>query len=184
MNTHPRNARLRTGSLVLRPWEPGDLTVLLDAYRDPAIRAGSRAPVEDEAAAARWLRDQEEGRASGLRHGFAVVDTALGDGPVGNAVLVHPAPGSGAAEVGYWTVAACRGRGIAPQALAALTDWAFTVFAGDGLVRLDLLHQVDNEASCRVAEKAGYGLAEVLPACPPWPLDGHRHERRAAGPGR
>ncbi|MER6116698.1 GNAT family N-acetyltransferase [Streptomyces sp. NPDC001743] len=183
MNGLPRDARLRTGSLVLRPWLPGDLAVLLDAYRDPAIQAGSRAPVADEEAAARWLRDQEEGRASGLRHSFAVVDTALGGGPVGNVVLVLPAPGSGAAEVGYWTAASARGRGIAPQALGALTDWAFAECAGHGLVRLDLLHQVDNTASCRVAEKAGYGFAEVLPACPPWPLDGHRHERRATGHG-
>lgn len=184
MNDDVRGARLRTGSLVLRPWLPGDITVLLDAYRDPAIQAGSRAPVADAAAAERWLRDQEEGRETGLRHSFAVVDTALGDRPVGNVALVRPAPGSAAAEVGYWTAAPARGRGIAPQALEALTDWAFTSFAAEGLVRLDLLHQVDNEASCRVAEKAGYGFAEVLPAHPPWPLAGHRHERRAAGPGR
>ncbi|WP_393058419.1 GNAT family N-acetyltransferase [Streptomyces sp. LN549] len=183
MDDHLRNGPLRAGSLVLRPWLPGDLTVLLDAYRDPAVQAGSRAPVEDEEAAARWLRDQDEGRASGLRHSFAVVDTALGDGPAGNVVLAYPAPGSGSAEVGYWTAAHARGRGIAPQALEALTDWAFTAFAGDGLVRLDLLHEVDNEASCRVAEKAGYGFAEVLPARPPWPREGHRHVRRAAGHG-
>ncbi|MEU9090161.1 GNAT family N-acetyltransferase [Streptomyces sp. NPDC048428] len=179
MDDHLRNEGLRAGSLVLRPWLPGDLTVLLDAYRDPAIQAGSRAPVADEEAAARWLHDQEEGRASGLRHSFAVVDTALGDGPVGNVVLVHPAPGSGPAEVGYWTAAHARGRGIAPQALEALTGWAFTAFAGDGLVTLDLLHEVDNEASCRVAEKAGYGFVEVLPARPPWPREIHRHARRA-----
>lgn len=184
MNAHARDARLRTGSLVLRPWLPGDLTVLLEAYRDPAIQAGSRAPVADRAAAERWLRDQEEGRASGLRHSFAVVDTALGDGPVGNVGLVRSATGSAAAEVGYWTAAPARGRGIAPQALEALTDWALTTFAADGLAALNLLHQVDNEASCRVAEKAGYGFAEVLPARPPWPLDGHRHERRAPGSGR
>ncbi|MEU1348015.1 GNAT family N-acetyltransferase [Streptomyces sp. NPDC005795] len=183
MNEQLRDVRLRTGSLVLRPWLPGDLTALLDAYRDPAIQAGSRAPVADRAAAERWLRDREEGRESGLRHSFAVVDTALGDGPVGNVGLVRPASGSEAAEVGYWTVAPARGRGVAPQALEALTDWAFRTLAADGLATLHLLHQVDNEASCRVAEKAGYGLVEVLPAHPPWPLDGHRHERRAAGSG-
>ncbi|MEU1370985.1 GNAT family N-acetyltransferase [Streptomyces sp. NPDC005803] len=184
MTDQPHTDRLRSGSLVLRPWLPGDLAVLLDAYRDPAIQAGSRAPVADAEAAERWLRDQEEGRASGLRHSFAVVDTALGEAPVGNVVLVHPAPGSGSAEVGYWTAAPARGRGIAPRALEALTDWAFAAFAGDGLVRLDLLHQVDNEPSCRVAEKAGYGFVEVLPPHPPWPRKGHRHTRRPAGHGR
>ncbi|MEV7401121.1 GNAT family N-acetyltransferase [Streptomyces sp. NPDC091267] len=181
MNAHLRTARIRDGSLLLRPWLPADLAALLEAYRDPAVQAGSRAPVADEEAAARWLRAQEEGRESGLRYGFAVVDTALGDGPVANVVLHFPGPGSGSAEVGYWTAAPARGRGIAPQALGALTGWAFSSFAGDGLVRLDLLHQVDNEASCRVAAKAGYRFAEVLPPHPPWPLAGHRHERRAAG---
>ncbi|TXS36129.1 GNAT family N-acetyltransferase [Streptomyces sp. OR43] len=180
MSDQPRSAPLRSGSLVLRPWLPGDLPALLDAYRDPAIQAGSRAPVEDEAAAERWLRDQEEGRESGLRHSFAVVDTVLGTGPVGNVVLVCPAPGSDRAEVGYWTAAPARGRGIAPQALEALTEWAFTVFADDGLVALELLHRADNEASCRVAEKAGYGFTETLPAHLRWPREGHRHERRSA----
>ncbi|MFF1925266.1 GNAT family N-acetyltransferase [Streptomyces sp. NPDC058221] len=181
MTDHLRTPHVRDSSLVLRPWLPGDLEVVLDVYRDPAIRAGSRVPVTDEAAAVRWLRLQEEGRESGLRHSFAVVDTALGELPVGNVALVHPAPGSDSAEVGYWTAARARGRGIAPQALGALTAWAFAAFAGDGLVRLDLIHQVGNDASCRVADKAGYGFAEVLPARPPWPLEGHRHERRAAG---
>ncbi|MFB8088547.1 GNAT family N-acetyltransferase [Streptomyces sp. NPDC055992] len=179
MNAHARDARLPAGSLVLRPWQPGDLGVLLDAYRDPAVRAGSRAPVADEEAAGRWLSAQEEGRATGLRHSFAVVDRELGDGPVGNVALSFPEPGSPTAEVGYWTVAPARGRGIAPRALEALSAWAFGTFAERGLVRLELLHQVDNTASCRVAEKAGYGLTEVLPPFPPWPGEGHRHTRTA-----
>lgn len=93
-------------------------------------------------------------------------------------------PDSGSAEVGYWTAAPARGRGVAPLALRALGDWAFEAFAGDGLMRLELLHQVDNEASCRVAEKSGYGFAEVLPARPPWPRDGHLHVRLRAGDAR
>ncbi|WP_328900412.1 GNAT family N-acetyltransferase [Streptomyces sp. NBC_00441] len=177
MNAHVRDARLSSGSLVLRPWRPGDLGVLLDAYRDPAVQAGSRAPVADEEAAAHWLRAQEEGRASGLRHSFAVVDTELGAGPVGHVALSFPEPGAPSAEVGYWTAAPARGRGIAPRALKALSGWASEVFAGTGLVRLELLHQVDNAASCRVAEKAGYALSEVLPPAPPWPREGHLHTR-------
>ncbi|MFI9624975.1 hypothetical protein [Streptomyces sp. NPDC052042] len=59
----------------------------------------------------------------------------------------------------------------------ALTDWAFAAFAEKGPGRLDLLHQVGNVASCQVTEKCGYGLAEVVPARPPWPRDDHRHVR-------
>ena len=34
------------------------------------------------------------------------------------------------AEVGYWTAVAARGRGIAPAAVRAVTEWVFDVFAG------------------------------------------------------
>ncbi|WP_405687430.1 GNAT family N-acetyltransferase [Streptomyces sp. NBC_00057] len=181
MDDDLRTATLTAGPLLLRPWLPDDGPALIEAYRDPAMRAMVRILVTDEAEAQQWLRVQQEGRESGSHFSFAVVDRDHADEPVGNVILKYPEPGSGSAEVGYWTAARARGRGIAPRALGALTDWAFEAFAGDGLVRLDLLHQVDNEASCRVAEKSGYGFAEVLPARPPWPLDGHRHAREHTG---
>ncbi len=69
---------------------------------------------------------------------------------------------------------------MAPRAVTALADWAFATFAREGLLRLELLHQVDNAASCRVAEKSGFALSGVLPAAPPaFPLNGHRHIRQA-----
>ncbi|MFF8912218.1 GNAT family N-acetyltransferase [Streptomyces sp. NPDC015032] len=176
-----RSAGPEAGPLLLRPWLPADLPALIEAYRDPAMRAMLASQVTDEAEARLWLRVQQEGREAGTRFSFAVVDRDRSDELVGQVVLKYPAPGSGSAEVGYWTVASARGRGVAPQALGALTDWAFEAFAGDGLVQLNLLHQMDNEASCRVAEKSGYGFAEILPARPPWPLDGHRHVRVRTG---
>lgn len=181
MSDPAHGIRILAGSLTLRPWTAADLAVVVEAYRDPAIRAGSRAPVEDEAAAERWLRAQEEGLAAGRRFAFAVLDEEFGDEPVGNVVLMRAAPGAASGEVGYWTSVRARGRSLAPRAVGALGDWAFTAFAGDGLVRLELLHQVTNEASCRVAHKAGYALVEVLPPFPPWPDEGHRHERLRDG---
>ena len=99
---------------------------------------------------------------------------------MGNMVLKEVTPGKSAVEVGYWTVAHARGRGVAPRALNAVSDWAFDTLAADGLERLELLHQVDNVASCRVAEKGRYEFDSVLPAAPPsFPRDGHLHIRRA-----
>jgi RimJ/RimL family protein N-acetyltransferase len=70
---------------------------------------------------------------------------------------------------------------VAPRALEALTGWAFGTFVADGLERLELLHQVDNLASCRVAQKSRYDLDSVLPAAPPsFPRDGHLHVRRTS----
>lgn len=171
---------LTAGPLLMRPWRTDDIPALLTAYDDPAMRQWVRIPVSDVADAERWLAVQRDGWASGDRFSFAVTDTARGGELVGNLALKRPLPGADSAEAGYWTAAAARGRGVAPRALRALTDWAFTTFAAEGLRRLELLHQVDNEASCRVAEKAGYPLAEVIPGLPPqYPLDGHRHVRHA-----
>ncbi|GGV31048.1 hypothetical protein GCM10010182_62960 [Actinomadura cremea] len=68
---------------------------------------------------------------------------------------------------------------MAPRALEAVTDWAFDVLGADALERLELLHQVDNPASCRVVHKSRYGLDTVLPAVPPsFPREGYLHIRR------
>jgi RimJ/RimL family protein N-acetyltransferase len=83
------------------------------------------------------------------------------------------------AEIGYWIAVAARGRGIAPAAVRAVTDWVFEAFAGAGLRQVMLVHDVDNPASCRVAEKAGYPFLELSPANPPhWLTDGHIHMRQ------
>ncbi len=169
---------LTAGPLLMRPWREEDVPVLLEAYDDPAMRQWIRTPASTPEEAARWLELQDEGWESGTRFSFAVTDTARGGELVGNLVLKRLGPDTERAEVGYWTAAWARGRGVAPRALEALTDWAFTAFADEGLVRLELLHQVDNVASCRVAEKAGYAFTELLSALPPeFPLDGHLHVR-------
>jgi len=66
-----------------------------------------------------------------------------------------------------------------------VTDWVFDAFAGASLRQIMLVHDVDNPASCRVAEKAGYPFRELSPANPPhWFTDGHIHMRLCADPGR
>ena len=73
---------------------------------------------------------------------------------------------------------------MAPAAVRAVTDWVFDAFAGASLRQIMLVHDVDNPASCRVAEKAGYPFRELSPANPPhWFEDGHIHVRWAADPG-
>ncbi|MGC4892850.1 GNAT family N-acetyltransferase [Micromonospora sp. DT31] len=161
--------------LLLRPWCDGDADALIEVYRDPVLRAWTSYPVTDPVQARAFLRRSRQGWASGGRFSFAVLQ---GEGLVDCVVLKGVRPGPAAAEVGYWTAAPARGRGVAPRAVEAVTGWAFARFAAAGLTHLELLHQVDNPASCRVAEKSGYAFVEVLPARPPYPRDGHRHVRR------
>ncbi len=53
----------------------------------------------------------------------------------------------------YWVTASLRGRGLASRALATAAAWAFNEV---GLFRLELGHRVNNPASCRVANAAGF----------------------------
>ncbi|MFJ8196907.1 GNAT family N-acetyltransferase [Streptomyces sp. NPDC096152] len=169
-------------ALVLRPWCRGDIAALVDAFRDPTLRHWTSSVVENEADAMQWVQGQERGWAAWDRFGFAVLeaqpDPAHGQ-LVGHVVLKEVAFGKPSAEVGYWTAARARGRGVAPRALETLTGWAFDTLGADGLERLELLHQVDNPASCRVAYKSRYDLDTVLAAAPPsFPREGHLHVRR------
>ncbi|MER6569817.1 GNAT family N-acetyltransferase [Streptomyces sp. NPDC001093] len=168
-------------ALVLRPWSMEDVAALVEACQDPALRHWTNSAVENEADAMRWVQDQKRRWAAGTRFGFAVLETQSDSNHgqlVGNVAVKDVAVGKPSAEVGYWTAAHARGRGVAPRALEILTDWAFDTFGAGGLERLELLHQVDNPASCRVAQKSRYDFDRVLPAAPPsFPLDGHLHTR-------
>jgi RimJ/RimL family protein N-acetyltransferase len=59
------------------------------------------------------------------------------------------------AEIGYWLGEPFWGRGIATEALRALTDYAFATF---DICRLEARVFDWNPASARVLEKAGYTL--------------------------
>jgi [ribosomal protein S5]-alanine N-acetyltransferase len=63
------------------------------------------------------------------------------------------------AEIGYWLGEPFWGRGIATEALAAVTRHAV---AAHGLTRLYAVPFAWNTASCRVLEKAGYTLEARL----------------------
>ncbi|KAL4895379.1 acyl-CoA N-acyltransferase [Aspergillus ambiguus] len=56
--------------------------------------------------------------------------------------------------IGYWLGEAHWGRGIATEAVAALSQWAFKTF--DHVIRLEAIVYEGNGASARVLEKAGY----------------------------
>ena len=142
---------LSAGELVLRPWEPGDAPALVAAYADPGVQhwnGQSMTEREAEAYAAEWAEHWRAER----RAGWAVV---RGDELAGRITLRGLDHEQGCAEVTYWVVAAARGTGVAPAAVASVCTWAF---GEAGFHRLELQHSTRNPASCRVAEKSGFAL--------------------------
>ncbi|MFC0005423.1 GNAT family N-acetyltransferase [Micromonospora siamensis] len=145
---------LTAPGLSLRPWRMTDAPVVLAAFADPAIARWNPQQVTDEAGAAQWLRRRTGADDSAIS--LAVTDAA--DGALLGAVSLHHLHGEDA-QVGYWTTAAARGRGVATRAVTVLTGWGFDRL---GLHRIELCHAVPNVASCRVAERAGYAAEGVL----------------------
>lgn len=165
-------------ALVLRPWRAEEIEQLIEVCRDPGLRRYTSASVDSVPEGERWVQTQEAGWAAGERFSFAVLDQGS-DRLVGNVVLKEFADGGSVAEVGYWTSAQARGLSVAPRALEVLTDWAFDTFAARGLKRLILQHQVENVASCRVAQKCRFEFDQILaPAPPRFPHVGLLHVRR------
>ena len=118
----------------------------------------TRVPVPTpEGFAREWLMLYEAGRREGTREGFAAFD---GEGRfVGVALAFDIDRAEGELELGYMVAPEARGRGFGTAILRALTDWAF---ADGGAARIRLIIDVENPASLRVAERAGYVREGVL----------------------
>lgn len=142
--------------LRLEPFARHHLAEVDRMVSDPLVQRYTRVPVPDGWTTT-WLEAYERGRLDGTREAWAVVD---GEGRVLGCALA-PAIDREArtAELGYIVAPWARGRGVATEAVRQLTRWAFDDL---GLLRLQLLISVGNEASKRVAAKAGYRFEGVL----------------------
>ncbi len=143
------------GGLRLRPFTDDDADALVRAYTDPAIQRWHRRSLS-HAEALEWIRGRAFARwqcETGAEWAAVDAQGAL-VGRVGLPVLHLD---EGLAEVGYWVLPEGRGRGVAGRALTAMTDWLFAL----GLHRIELMHSVHNEPSCRVAVKNGFELEGV-----------------------
>ncbi len=136
--------------LLLRPWEFADAPVVFGAYQDPAIQRWHTRGMVDLDEAVAWIAQVRDGWDAERLAGWAV--EAAGT-VIGRVVLRFVDLHDGVGEVGYWVLPAERGRGVATRAVRVLSSWALEEL---GLHRLELEHSVRNEASCRVAESAGF----------------------------
>lgn len=144
---------LLAGPILLRPWQDDDIDAAWDALQDPEIRLwnGSGSASRDDAS--NMLRARQDW--GNRDHASWAIAHPVTRKLLGSLSLYKIDHGQGTAEIGYWTVPAARGRGAATTAVDAGCRWAFGAL---GLERVELCHAVENTASARVAEKAGFVL--------------------------
>jgi RimJ/RimL family protein N-acetyltransferase len=139
-------------SLTLRPWTTADAATIVEC-------------VDGDPELTKWLDlvpqpytlEDAQAYVTGLgEQAFAVTETASGE-VLGSIGLQRNDDGVG--EIGYWIRAEARGRGAMTQALVLLARWALT--EGE-LARVHLRADVENLASRRVAEKAGFQLEGIM----------------------
>jgi RimJ/RimL family protein N-acetyltransferase len=131
---------------------------LARALEDPDILRNTRVPEPPPPGfAATWIGRYEEGRREGAREGFALEDET--GAFLGLGVVPRIEREAATAELGYVVVPEARGRGVATEALRLLTEWAFGEL---GMIRLELMIDVQNHASKKVAERCGYVREGVL----------------------
>jgi RimJ/RimL family protein N-acetyltransferase len=132
------NPPLTDGEIVLRAWERRDAPAVTAACQDPEIPRWTVVPHNyTERHAREFISGTATDLASGRELALAVVDRE--DRLLG--------------AIGYWMVAEARGRGIGARATRMLAVWALSRL---GLERLELLANPSNEASQRLAERAGF----------------------------
>lgn len=157
------------GVVTLRRWRSGDGADVARACTDPDTARWLPLPVPytlqdgqdyvDELVPAEW--------AEGVRANVAVTDALTGEllGAVGLGLR------DGIGEIGYWTAPWARGRGVAVRAARSHADWGFQALS---LPRVELLADVGNTPSQRVAVAAGFTREGVLRAARAVPRSSER----------
>jgi ribosomal-protein-serine acetyltransferase len=146
------------GDTSLRPWRDDDLPALVETGRDPDVTQWMGLPRQYRKSDARaYLMSRYDGVHAGVRAPFAIV-AASGE-LLGSIALAHFVWEDQRGEVGYWLGRDARGRGHATRAVRLICAWGFATL---GLARIELQAAVDNPASQRVAERAGFSREAVL----------------------
>ncbi|PIM66249.1 GNAT family N-acetyltransferase [Streptomyces sp. JV178] len=140
------------GEALLRPWCLADAEAVVAAFRDPEIQRWHVRRADSVEEARTWIESWQSSWRDEAG-GHWAVSGADGEGLLGRVSLKSLDLADGSAEVAYWMVPTARGEGTCTRAVMTLTKWALEQA---GFHRLELEHSMANQASCRVAIKAGF----------------------------
>jgi RimJ/RimL family protein N-acetyltransferase len=146
-----KGVELRLAQAVLRPWSLADAASLVEQANNLKVARNMRDTFPHPyrpADAEEWL---QRGHTNGVHLAVEVAGKAVG----GIGLMPKSDVVRRSAEIGYWLGEAYWGRGIATDAVRAVTAYAFD---GLDLIRLYARVFAWNPASARVLEKAGYQL--------------------------
>jgi ribosomal-protein-alanine N-acetyltransferase len=145
--------------ILLRPFHDTDVGMLRDLATDPYVPLIGTLPLDaDERDALDFIARQHDRLDSGIGYSFCVADRE-DDVALGTAGLWIADLAVGRATVGYTVAPFARQRGVAVNALRALTTFGWTL---PGLFRIELYVEPWNVGSLRTAEAAGYEREGLL----------------------
>lgn len=148
------------GQVLLRAVEERDAAMARQLSTDPYVpQTGSLPGNATAPEASAWVTRQRGRHAEGAGFSFTIARRS-DDAAIGHCGLWLKDLDDGRARAGYAIAPAQRGRGYAADALAALTEFAWTV---PGVQRIELFIEPWNAASIRTAEHAGYLREGLLP---------------------
>ena len=149
------------GACRIRAYEPDDAEALCEAARESVGEVFRWLPwchaQYSMADAVEWTRSRAARAAEGSEHSFAIVGADgrfLGGCGLNQINRIHRL-----ANLGYWIRTSATRQGVATEAVRQLAAFAFT---HTDLVRLEIVCAVGNDASQRVAERAGAVREGVL----------------------
>jgi RimJ/RimL family protein N-acetyltransferase len=152
---------LTDGTVRLRLPADADVPALVEACQDPAVQRFTTVPHPYGPDDAQHFQAMS---GTGLSEGIAlhvVTADADTDELLGNAGIRRHRTDVGRWDVGYLVAPRARGRGVATRSVMLLSRFAF---ADLGAERIEICAEPENEASLRVAERAGFTREGLLRA--------------------
>jgi RimJ/RimL family protein N-acetyltransferase len=154
-------AGITDGAVLLRLPTVEDIDGLMPAFTDPELREAGNLPDFSRAEMEATIPHLPGLMASGRLLPMTALDTTTGDA-VGGGVLHHLDAEREIVEIGYWVLPHARRRGVATRIARVLAEHAFDL----GVHRVAAYVNVDNVASERVLERAGFTREGVIRSLP------------------
>jgi RimJ/RimL family protein N-acetyltransferase len=146
---------LSDGVVLLRPvtpeYSPGMTAAVLESLESLSPWMSWANPGYTDQDNLEWIERMRQGWERGHAFQFVILNPQ-DESVLGGCGLNHVHPSYRFANLGYWVRSSRRGRGIAPRATRLVARFAFEQL---GILRVEIVAAVQNQASLRTAEKAG-----------------------------